>query len=333
MADYDMTDLMLRLRDILSESSAVYWSDDELEDIINDVQREIAELAGCYQTIDSDLATVAATRTVSNLGACYRVNAVELIQSASRIALRKILPRQIGRVANLDQAAPQCWYEFGSTIGIDPLPAAEHTLHAYLTAPPPEISPAPNLQAGTEPEGVATDDFIYYLSDTKYAAAAVPAGTALTGSAIPLGKYGAWRLEIGADGTLDMVAATDNATGYASAALALAGLPTLQSAHVAVGTVTVTKSDGIFTPGTTSLTATGVTAAFTDDIDLATTPAIPKQFWLVLLLGALARALAKNPQTAAAAQMLETLYASEMRFHAYDFQEQAPDAYSDLRYE
>lgn len=334
MADFDMADLKLRLRDLLSESIASYWSDDELEDLLNDVHREIAEYAECYQTIDTDLATVAATRSLSNLGAFYRVAAVELVPSGgTRKALRKILPRQIGRVADLDLASPQCWMEFGSTVGVDPLPQDVHTLHAYLCAPPPEISPPPNLKTGTDPEKIATDDFIYYISGTKYAAAAVPAGTAPGGSAIPTSMYGAWRLEIGADGVIDAVGAAANGTGYASSALALAGLPTLQSAHVAIGTVTVTKSDGAFTPGTTSLAATGVTAAYTDDSALAETPSIPRQFWLVILLGALARALAKIPQYAVAAQMIEAMYVSELRFHAYDFNEQAPDADADMRYE
>ena len=161
----------------------------------------------------------------------------------------------------------------------------------------------------------------------------MPAGTALTGSNIPSGKYGAWRLEIGSDGTIDVVAASANATGYASALLALAGLPALTSGHVAIGTVTVMKSDADFTVGTTALSAANVTAAFTDDATLSSTPTIPRQFWPLILLGAMARALSKNPRYVAAAQQIEAMYYSELRFHAFDFYEQVPTPHADMRYE
>jgi hypothetical protein len=334
MTTFNMTDLMLRLRDFLSEPAPIFWQDDELENIINDIQREVAQSTCCYQTIDSDVTTAAATRNVSNLGGSYRVDAVEYKPtSGNPFALRKILPQQIGRVANSEITTPQCWMEFGSGVGIDPLPAAAHNLTVYLCAAPPEISPAPNLGIGTTATHVKTDDFLYYISGTKYAKAAVPAGTALTGSNIPSGKYGAWRLEIGSDGTIDVVAASANATGYASALLALAGLPALTSGHVAIGTVTVMKSDADFTVGTTALSAANVTAAFTDDATLSSTPTIPRQFWPLILLGAMARALSKNPRYVAAAQQIEAMYYSELRFHAFDFYEQVPTPHADMRYE
>lgn len=334
MATFDMTDLKLRLRDFLSEPAPIFWMDDELEDIINDIHREIAQTACCYQTIDSDLVTAAATRNISNLGTSYRVAALEFRPaSGNPFALRKILPQQIGRVANAEITTPQCWIEFGSGVGIDPLPAAVHNLTGYLCAPPPEVSPAPSLGIGTTTTHVKTDDFIYYIAGTKYSKAAVPAGSALAGANIPSGKYGAWRLEIGADGTMDVVAATGNATGYNSAVLALAGLPAVQASHVAVGTVTVSKSDGDFTPGTTALSAATVTEAFTDDTTLAAVPSIPRQFWQLIILGSMARALSKNPRYAAAAQQIEAMYVSELRFHAFDFYEQAPTPHADMRYE
>jgi len=333
MATFDMTDLKLRLRDFLSEPTPVFWMDDELEDIINDVHREIAQTACCCQTIDSDVVTAIATRNVSNLGASYRVDAVEYRPSSGNpFALRKILPQQIGRVADAEITTPQCWMEFGSGVGIDPLPTAAHNLTAYLCGAPAEISPAPNLGIGTTATHVKTDDFLYYIAGTKYAKVAVPAGTALTGSDIPSGKYGAWRLEIAADGTLDVVAASANATGYDSAALALAGLPALSSAHVAAGTITVTKSDADFKPGTTALSAANVTAAFADDATLSAVPPIPRQFWPLILLGAMSRALSKNPRYVGAAQQIEAMYHSELRFHAFDFYEQVPTPHAEMRY-
>ncbi|OQC20778.1 MAG: hypothetical protein BWX71_02524 [Deltaproteobacteria bacterium ADurb.Bin072] len=81
---------------------------------------------------------------------------------------------------------------------------------------------------------------------------------------IPQNKYGAWALEVGTDGTIDEIGATDNATGYASAALAVAGLPAVQADHARLGYATVIKSDGEFTGGTTEWTAAGVTAVYVD---------------------------------------------------------------------
>jgi hypothetical protein len=80
---------------------------------------------------------------------------------------------------------------------------------------------------------------------------------------IPQGTYGAVALDIGADGTIDVIEAGDNATGYASAALAIAGIAAAAADHVRMGTVTATKSDGAFTFGTTALDAANTTVAYT----------------------------------------------------------------------
>lgn len=360
-ANFDMTDLRLRLRDFLAEPIAAFWSDNELEDIINDVQREIAQTACCYQIIDAQVTTTEQNRAVAALADSYRIAAMEFIPTAGHAyALRKILPRQIGHIADTNNPNPQCWLEYGSTAGIDPLPAAVHALHAYLCAPPPEISPAPNLRVGSNATRIATDSFIFMVSGAlmetiltedseeltteagvpmvtysigaRYKPAANPTGTAPTGSAIPAYTYGAWRLEISSDQVIDAVAATDNATGYASAALALAGLPELQEEHIAVGTVTVINTAGIFTPGVTSFQAAGVTAIFTDDPDLTSPSQIPRQFWTLILLGSMARALGKYPRYGAAARQLSGMFVSELRFVAFDYYEQAPDAYMDMGY-
>jgi hypothetical protein len=360
-AFFDMTDFKARMRDFLAESVPAFWSDTELEDTINDVQREIAQAAACYQTIDQQVSAVTGSRALAQLDSSYRIAALEYLPGTGNpFALRKILPRQIGRIANVSNPTPQCWLEYGQTAGIDPLPGAAYEFNAYLIAPPPEISPAPNLRPGSTPAYIATDSFIFtvtgtlvetitteddnpliteaqeslvtYSFGTRYKPDAIPAGTAPTGSAIPIGQYGAWRLEISADQIIDVIPAAGNATGYATSALALAGLPDLQTNHVAVGTVTVMNSTAAFTPGTTSFIATGVTATFADDTALAAPPKLPRQFWTLILLGATARALSKDPRNAAASRQLASMYDSELRFAAFDFYEQAPDTLADMRY-
>lgn len=122
----------------------------------------------------------------------------------------------------------------------------------------------PALAIGSTPTAVATALFHYMIGGKHYIKAAVAAGTAPGNDVIPQGTYGAVAFDIGADGTLDAVEATANATGYASAALAVAGLPAAASGHARVGWVTATKSDGVFTFGTTQLDAANSTVAYTD---------------------------------------------------------------------
>ncbi|MDP1086401.1 hypothetical protein Q6245_28965, partial [Klebsiella pneumoniae] len=72
--------------------------------------------------------------------------------------------------------------------------------------------------------------------------------------------YGAWRLVIDDAGTVSVQEAAANATGYASAALALAGLPMIPTGKASVGTLTILAADGTpFDPGTTELSAAGIT--------------------------------------------------------------------------
>ena len=65
--NFDMTDLKLRLRDFLDEPVAAFWSDTELEDIINDIQRGIAKSACCYQAINTSIITESQVRFVAGL--------------------------------------------------------------------------------------------------------------------------------------------------------------------------------------------------------------------------------------------------------------------------
>jgi hypothetical protein len=122
----------------------------------------------------------------------------------------------------------------------------------------------PGLAIGSTKPNVANAAFDFTLAGVRYSKAAIAAGTALSGVNVPLGTFGAYRLEIGANGTIDIVEAAANATGYASALLALAGLPTLTAAHAEVGTVTASKSDAVFDPGTTDLDAANTTVAYAD---------------------------------------------------------------------
>lgn len=120
------------------------------------------------------------------------------------------------------------------------------------------------IVTGSTAQNVANSAVEFYINGERYDLAAIAAGTVLTGSDIPQSQYGAWRIEVGANGTVDVIAASDNATGYASASVALADLPSLQADHVSLGTLTIVKSDALFNPGTTAISDGATTSNYID---------------------------------------------------------------------
>ena len=126
------------------------------------------------------------------------------------------------------------------------------------------ILTSPALAIGSTTTAVANGAFDYVINGKPYKKAAVTAGTAPGNDVIPQSKYGAVAFDIGTDGTIDAIEAADNATGYDSAAEAVAGLAAAAADHARMGYVTATKSDGAFTLGTTDLNAANTTVAYTE---------------------------------------------------------------------
>lgn len=123
---------------------------------------------------------------------------------------------------------------------------------------------APTLAIGSTASAVSNAAFKYQISGWTYTKAAVAAGTALSGSTVPQNKYGAWMLEIDSAGAITVTAASDNATGYATAALAVNGLPAGSGTKAIMGYVTAMNTAAGFIPGTTLLSAATVTDTYTD---------------------------------------------------------------------
>lgn len=119
------------------------------------------------------------------------------------------------------------------------------------------------LAIGTTLTNIAYGLFSYFVAGVGYSKPALAAGVAPGTDVIPMGKYGAVALDIGADNAVDVISATGNAAGYTTALLAIAGIPAAAAGHVRMGTVTAMKSDGAFTFGTTALNATNTTVAYT----------------------------------------------------------------------
>lgn len=124
------------------------------------------------------------------------------------------------------------------------------------------------LAIGSTKPNVATSACSYIIAGVQYSKAAVAAGTALSGDNVPKNKYGAWALDIDAAGTITIVPASANSTGYSSAALAVTGLPAANAAKVRLGYVTAMNSAAAFVPGTTDLDTATVTEAYTDSASI-----------------------------------------------------------------
>lgn len=135
--------------------------------------------------------------------------------------------------------------------------------YTYITHPYVDgILDDPVPQIGSTKANVANVLFRYKIAGVEYQKAAVSAGTAPGNDVVPQGKWGAVAFDIAADGTLDAVEASNNATGYTTEALAIAGIPAAGTSHIRAFYVTATKSDGNLTFGTTALDASGVTCNF-----------------------------------------------------------------------
>jgi len=172
---------------------------------------------------------------------------------------------------NIYQAIKGLWLTSMRTVIPSAITAPTASYDIYMldsaTAAGEYVLTTPALSVGlAAADDVTTGAFNFIINGVSYAKAA--AETAPGNDVIPQNTYGAVALDIGANGTIDAIEAADNATGYASAVLAIAGVAAAASDHCRLGYVTAMKSDGAFTFGTTELSAANVTEAYTSTIPI-----------------------------------------------------------------
>ena len=159
------------------------------------------------------------------------------------------------------------WLTSIKTTPTYPAPTANYDVYLFEKGSTDDfVITSPTLAIGTTNTAVSSIAFTFVIDGVQYAKAAVADGTAPGNDVIPQSKYGAVALQIGANGTIDVVEAAANATGYDSAVLAIAGVAACASDHVRLGYVTATKSDGAFTFGATALNVGNSTVAYTSTI-------------------------------------------------------------------
>lgn len=129
----DAADLETRVRTYINEVTAGFFTQVEIWRWLSMGAKDIAQKTLCVRRI-LDAVTVSATRNVAT--SCYKVLYVEYIPSSGRaVMLTKIDPLRIGHYPGVvvgTEGPPLYWYEFGSNIGIDPIPNAVYSLRLYV---------------------------------------------------------------------------------------------------------------------------------------------------------------------------------------------------------
>jgi len=130
MAWPDFTDLQTRVRDLLNESTAGFYTDDQIKRWVNDGERDVAMKGLCIESINA-LTTTAHTRLVST-----NYNKVLYVEY-NDIGLVKINPTMVGHL-DVSGVTPQFWFPWGKSIGIEPIPGAAYSLNVYASILPSE---------------------------------------------------------------------------------------------------------------------------------------------------------------------------------------------------
>lgn len=135
----------------------------------NRAERDICIKTGCLKNTDV-LSTAASTRTLGFSG--HRVLAVEYIPvTGIRRSLFRIVPRLLGR-NRTEGADPKAYFQWGSKIGIDPLPNAAFALNVTIAD-----YPAVEMAAASDNPEIPTDfedliilygQFLAAVKDRKY---------------------------------------------------------------------------------------------------------------------------------------------------------------------
>jgi len=139
---YTMDNLRTRVRDLLNESTATFFSDAEINRWLNDGERDIAIKSLCLEQIDQ-LSTTGSTRTVSY--SAYKVKHLEYVPtSGTPKGLVKIKPAHMGRLSG--DNVPFYWFESKNNVAIEPVPDGTYTLNAYVgDYPGSEMSLGPDI--------------------------------------------------------------------------------------------------------------------------------------------------------------------------------------------
>lgn len=134
---YTLENTRTRVRDLLNETTADFWTNADLNQAINDAYKDISQIAKAIQSIDA-ATTTTSTRTVAFSG--YGVeNVLYKPSSGTQVSLIQIDALRDGNYP-VNGAVPQFWWEGLDVIGIEPLPDATYNLDFYIADYPTEMT-------------------------------------------------------------------------------------------------------------------------------------------------------------------------------------------------
>jgi len=319
----DASDLETRVRTYINEVTADFFTQDEIWDWLSIGARDIAQKSLCIRRI-LDTQTASGTREIATNA--YKVLHVEYIPSSGREQmLTKIDPLRLGHYP-INGTSPQYWYEYGSYIGIEPLPDATYNLRLY-------VADMPKMQHSTYPV-------------TTWSSGWTDSGTGtwtLTTSAAYVGTTG----QIG---ILTFDTAISSSTNY-TFSVTVSGVSncSLKITAGSTDSVTVTTAGvhtfNITSAGTTALvftaTMTGATGGLTLDslyilkeADFAAVgdqTELPTAWQHLLVLYATAKALYKDRKVGPAS-MIEAIYNNELEYQRQNIVEVIPDGRNNIKY-
>lgn len=119
---YTLADLRTRVRDILNESTAAFFSDAEIDRWLGDAAWDISSTTRCVEGTETRALAVG----VRNYAlATDAIEAAHVQDATTGIGLVKITPSMAGHVSSeTDGDTPQRWYEYARQVWIDPRPNA-----------------------------------------------------------------------------------------------------------------------------------------------------------------------------------------------------------------
>jgi hypothetical protein len=132
------------IRDQLYETSANFWSDSSCYNYMSNAEQIIADALNCYVKTDSSTTTTASLQEYATPNDCsaiirltYDSYTLKLIDLREKDSLR------FNTYGNTDNTGkPEYYYEFGSVIGLYPIPTETKTLKFFYSAVPARITSA-----------------------------------------------------------------------------------------------------------------------------------------------------------------------------------------------
>jgi hypothetical protein len=318
----DAEELEARVRTYINEVTPSFFTQAEIWRWLSIAAKDIAQKALCVRRV-LDAVTVASTRNVATNA--YKVLHVEYIPSSGRAQmLTKIDPLRLGHYPAANGAAPQYWYEFGSNIGIEPVPDAIYQLRLYV-ADLPKMTTVYNGIAFVE--GSSANQWVdggsaWTCSTTASHAGAGP--TTLTAyTAIAAANTNVtFVFTVDSVGTSGSVTPSCGATGVA---VTTTGVHMQSLAATTPWKPVLTGANTIVISGFYAY-AEADYAAITNQTELGSA------YQHLMVLFAAAKALHKDRRTGPA-QMLESIYANELVYLRQSIVEVIPDGRNSMIYQ